>query len=114
MEHAGNAVRRSLLDNPDFDHSDWESGVGGVGYEAASALPRIRTLADSEADWGASGEQGLHGWLAGYYQPAIDPDRGFDFRRDFELDPNVWHFHSGALDAGRSRCSAAPYGLGFL
>jgi hypothetical protein len=62
--------------------------------------PPRTTVADSVADWSATGVQGANGWSYGYYNETADADMSYDPNTDFNTgDPN-WTFASSAWQLG--------------
>ena len=48
--------------------------AGAIGAQPVQAGPALPLLADSEADWSATGMQGENGWSNGYYNLTLDGD----------------------------------------
>ena len=72
---------------PSFDDSSWTAGQNGVGYEVTPGAFNTTVLADSQADWSDSGQQGANSWIYGYYDKSNDPD-GVYQATDFQPFPH--------------------------
>jgi hypothetical protein len=65
-----------------------------------TGTPPQTTVADSVADWSATGVQGANGWYYGSYNETTDADHVYDPNTDFNTtDPN-WTFGGNAWTLG--------------
>lgn len=59
-------------------------------------------LADSVADWSATGQQGYRNWYYGYYDRTADADGAYNPATDFLADDPSWTWNGGAWVLGPS------------
>jgi hypothetical protein len=79
------------------DGSDSSSFTASIFTGPAPVVPTA--VADSVADWSATGVQGANGWTYGFYNETLDADHVYDPNADFNTtDPN-WTF-GGAWTLG--------------
>jgi hypothetical protein len=60
----------------DSDDSSWLKVRTGIGFDLNASLVLV-PVADSVADWSASGVQGSNGWFYGYYNKTADASPGY-------------------------------------
>lgn len=82
-------------------------GLFGDGSDSSTFNAAIFTgsppqtvVADSVADWSATGVQGANGWTYGYYNQTLDPDQVYDPNTDLTTSGANWTFGGGAWTLG--------------
>src|SRR5688572_8192851 len=60
--------------SPSFNDSSWTSGQNGIGYEVTPGVYNASVIADSQAEFSGTGQQGENSWLNGYYDKTADAD----------------------------------------
>ena len=71
---------------PAFNDISWSNVMTGVGFDVSGSSVLV-PVADSIADWNASGAQGFRNWRYGYYDKSADAD-GVYQATNFALFPN--------------------------
>lgn len=74
--------------------------VNAIIYGRSSQTAPLGTVvADSTADWSATGVQGFRGWYYGFYNKTFDASPGYDTGDFNNTDPN-WSFTGGVWQLG--------------